>query len=156
MTLALIVLFAMLAIALVIWPIRSLCSKKKRKKHQHQLFRAQFYFGAQRMANMQLKDSEKVVLSVLIEDIKGQVLKGAAFDAPPAWGLDDAAIGDLNVATDGMSAEFVPNGSKLGIAHVQFSALIGGKSFAATSEDLIVIAGDAAQVAMSVGAPVPQ
>lgn len=102
---------------------------------------------------MQMKDSEKVTLALEFDDAKGFPVN-PALDAAPAWGLDDPSMGALNVADDGLSAEFVP--AKPGLAHVQFSCAVGGVAFAATSEDLIVIPGDAVSVQMKVSAPAAQ
>lgn len=104
---------------------------------------------------MNLKDSQQVTISAVIEDAKGVAVPGAAFDAPPTYGLDDASFGTVAPAADGLSALFVPNG-KQGVCHVQFSASVAGKSFAGQSEDLNVIPGDATQVALTLGAPVDQ
>lgn len=104
---------------------------------------------------MNLKDSQQVTVNAAIEDAKGVVVPGAAFDAPPTYGLDDASFGDVTPAADGLSALFVPNG-KQGVCHIQFSASVGGKSFSGQSEDVNVIPGDATQVVLSLGSPVDQ
>lgn len=104
---------------------------------------------------MNLKDSQEVTVSAALEDAKGNPVPSATFDAPPVWGLDDASFGAVTPAADGLSALFVPNG-KLGVCHIQFSASLAGKALVATSEDINVVAGDATQVALSLGAPVDQ
>lgn len=157
--LALFALFILLAMAFVLWPVRrfiGIFKRKKRVKVKGLPFRVQFYFGLQRMNNVILKDSQQVTVGVQIEDAKGLVLADAQFDQPPAWAIDDPSLGDVSVSSDGKSAAFIPNGSKLGTGHLQFSCVIGGKPFQGLSEDLVVVAGDAAQVALVAQPPVDQ
>jgi len=123
----------------------------RRRRCRPQVF-VRLYSGGKRMVKMNLKDSQQVTVSAVIEDAKGVAVTGAQFDAPPTNGLDDASFGAVTPAADGLSALFVPNG-KQGICHIQFSASVGGKSFSGQSEDINVIPGDATQVVLSLGAP---
>lgn len=107
------------------------------------------------MESMNLKDSQQVTATALIEDKKGVPVPDAQFDQPPVYGLDDASFGDVVVSDDGLSATFVPNG-KQGICHIQFSGVFNGETVTGTSEDINVVPGDAAQVVLTLGAPVDQ
>lgn len=100
--------------------------------------------------NMILKDTQKLPMSIIAVDVKGQ--PAGSFDAPPAWSVVDAALGSVSVAADGMSAEFVPAGV-LGTTKVQVAALAGGKSIVGELE-ISVVASDAVSIQIQAGAPV--
>ncbi len=123
------------------------------RKTNNPTFLIHLYSGGKRMVKMQLKDSQVVTCSAVIEDAKGVPVPGATLDAVPVYTLDDASFGDLVASADGLSATFTPNG-KQGICHIQFSAAFGGNAFAGVSEDIVVIPGDAAQVVLTLGTPV--
>jgi len=112
-----------------------------------------FTIDGKRMVTMQLKDSEKVTLALEFDDAKGFPVN-PTLDAAPAWNVVDASIGTLQVAQDGLSADFIAQ--KPGTTQVQFSCSISGKAFSAQSEDLVVIAGDAVSVQLKVAAPIAQ
>lgn len=128
--------------------------RHRHRHHRHGRLSVKFYIDGVRMAKMNLKDSQSVVVSAMLEDAKGAVVAGATFDAPPVWGLDDASFGAVMASADGLSATFTP-GAKLGVCHITFSAALAGKPLVATSPDINVVAGDATQVQLSVGTPTP-
>lgn len=100
-----------------------------------------------------MKDSEKAVASMAVTDAKGFPVDQPTFDAPPAWTIDDPSIASLNPSADGLSCEVVA--LKPGSANLSVGAAAGGKNFAGALP-VLVTAGDAANIAISLGAPVPQ
>lgn len=109
--------------------------------------------GGKRVKKMQLKDSDKLPLSLEVDDKFGHPTS-APLDAPPAWALADATLGTIEVSADGMSASVIPSGI-LGDTKVQVSALVGGKAFSGEM-DLSIIPGDAAAIVIKPGDVVPQ
>ena len=99
-----------------------------------------------------MKDTEKVVASIELDDAKG-FPTGGAFDQPPAWSVDDGSIVSLAPAADGMSCTIA--GLKPGNANVSVAGTVGGQSFAG-SVLVPVVAGDATQIKVSLGAPSAQ
>lgn len=104
----------------------------------------------------QIKDSQQIAVAVKIEDAKGHPVDGAKFDADPVYGVDGPATGSLQVADDKMSATFIPDGVTLGVNKISFSASLNGQAIVAESEEISVVAGDAAKVEMVLSEPADQ
>lgn len=109
----------------------------------------------QKVVHMFLKDSDNLPLSIAIKDLKNN---DAKVDGVPAWSVTDPSLASLAVADDGMSAVLSPVGG-LGAFKVQVHA---DADLGADIKDILgemdvdIIAGDAATIAISAGAPVPQ
>lgn len=99
-----------------------------------------------------MKDTEKAVAAIELDDAKG-FPTGGAFDQPPVWSIDDETIASLNPAADGMSCEVV--GQKPGNANLSVAGVLGGVSFQGASP-VVVVGGDPAVIKVTLGAPVPQ
>ncbi len=69
-----------------------------------------------RVEKMNLQQGEKAKLTLKIADKGGNPAK--VQDDKVAWSVSDESLGALNVAADGMSAEYVPNG-KAGTLTIQ-------------------------------------
>lgn len=103
---------------------------------------------------MQLKVTNKLPLSLKLVDKFGNP---APVDGAPVWSLTNPALGTLNVAADGMSAELVPAGP-LGSFSVQVSAdadLGEGVKTIFGELPIDLIGGDAVSVVIEAGTPVP-
>ncbi len=99
-----------------------------------------------------MKDTEKVVATLEVDDAKG-FPTGGSFDQPPAWSIDDPSIASLAPSADGLSCEIA--GIKPGNATVSVAGVVGGISFVG-SAPATVVAGDAAAIKVSLGDAVPQ
>ncbi len=114
--------------------------------------RINFYIRDILQRKIRMKDTEKVVASIELDDAKG-FPTGQAFDQPPVWSVDDATVVSLAPAADGMSC--VIAGQKPGNANVSVSGAVAGKSFAG-SVAVPVVGGDAVAIKVNLGAAVPQ
>jgi hypothetical protein len=103
---------------------------------------------------MQLKVSNKLPLSIKLVDKFGNP---AVVDGAPVWALTNPALGSLVVAEGGLSAEFIPAGA-VGSLTVQVSAdadLGEGVKTIFGELPIDLLAGDAVNVVIEAGAPVP-
>lgn len=101
-----------------------------------------------------LKDTQKLTYSLTGQDPKGNPVGPMSFDAPPAWGLSDPAMGDLVAAADGLTAELTPSG-KLGAVLISVTASSGGKALAGQFQETITV-GDVSSIGIQPGTPVDQ
>jgi hypothetical protein len=112
-----------------------------------------FYIRDVLQRRIKMKDTEKAVAVIELDDAKG-FPTGGVFDQPPIWAADDGgAIVALAPSADGMSCEVagvVPGNAILSVAGVA-----GGVSYQG-SVPVAVTAGDATQIKVTLGAPVPQ
>lgn len=112
-----------------------------------------FYVGNVLQRRVKMKDTEKVVITIELDDAKG-FPTGGAFDQPPVWASDDAGqFVALTPAADGMSC--VAAGVAPGNANVSVSGTVNGASYTG-SLALPIVAGDAATIKLVAGAPTPQ
>ena len=103
---------------------------------------------------IKMKDTEKVTASLAEVDAKGfPVDTPAAFDQPPAWSIDDPTIASLSPSADGSTCDVVA--IKPGNANLSVAAQIGGQQFSGQTA-VLVTSGDAASIAIQLGAPVAQ
>lgn len=101
-----------------------------------------------------MKDSEKATASLAVADAKGFPISPApAFDAIPAWAIDDSSVASLSPSADGLSCDVIA--LKPGSVNLSVSAAVGGKPFAG-SLPVLVVAGDASEISISLGSPVAQ
>lgn len=96
-----------------------------------------------------MKDTQFQVASIEIDDALG-FPAGQAADQAPGWSASDADLVNLEPSADGMSCKISASGKKLGHADISVAVLVGGKSFAG-SVGVDVVAGDAAQIKVSLG-----
>ena len=99
-----------------------------------------------------MKDTEKAVASIEIDDAKG-FDTGLGFDQPPVWSIDDPSIASLSVSEDGKTCEVA--GLKPGNAKLSVAGVAQGVSYAG-EEAVVVTAGDPAQIKITLGTPIPQ
>lgn len=99
-----------------------------------------------------MKDTEKVVAAIELDDAKG-FPTGVAFDQPPVWTADDDTIVSLKPSDDGLSCEIA--GQKPGNATVSVAGVAGGVSFVG-SVVAPVTGGDPVSIKINLGAAVPQ
>lgn len=111
-----------------------------------------FYIGDKAQRRIKMKDTEKAVAAIELDDAKGYPT-GGAFDQPPVWSIDDETIATLNPAADGMSCEVV--GQKPGNATVSVAGVMGGQSFQGSCP-AVVTSGDPVAIKVTLGAAVPQ
>lgn len=111
-----------------------------------------FYVGDKVARRIKVKDTEKVTLTIELDDAKG-FPTGGAFDQPPVWSIDDNTIATLAPAADGMSCDVL--GAKPGNCNVSVAGVAAGTSYTGTLA-IPVTAGDAAQIKVVAGAPVAQ
>lgn len=108
-----------------------------------------------KVVKMNLKDSDKVSLSIAIKDAKGNP---AQVDGIPVWSVTDPSLASLNVSADGMSADLLASGP-LGSCQVQVNAdadLGAGVTSILGTLDLTIIAGDAVSIDIAAGVPSAQ
>lgn len=98
---------------------------------------------------MDLKANYQVQVHVLSADRFNN--PAGSFDSPPVYSLDDASLGSVVAAADGLSAIITPSG-KLGSSIVKVIAQVGGLGLQ-DSLPINFIAGDAVKVILSAGAP---
>lgn len=111
-----------------------------------------FYIRDVLQRRIRMKDTEKVVASIELDDAKG-FPTGGAFDQPPVWTADDETIVSLSPSADGLTCEIA--GQKPGNANVSVAGVANGVSYVG-SVPVPVVAGDATQIKVALGAPVPQ
>lgn len=100
-----------------------------------------------------LKVSQKLPFSIAIKDKGGNP---ALVDGAPVWSLTDPSLGSFEVAADGMTALLSATGP-LGSCMVQVLAdadLGDGQQDLLGEYPVDFVAGDAATIAISAGAPV--
>ncbi len=112
-----------------------------------------FFVEDELKRRLYMKDSEQAVAALTEVDAKGAVLPTPAFDAPPAWAIDDPKVATLEPSADGLTCNV--KAGLPGNANLSVSAAAGGKSYAGTLP-VIVTPGDAASISISLGAPTPQ
>lgn len=111
-----------------------------------------FYVRDVLQRRLKMKDTEKVTAVIELDDAKG-FPTGQAFDQAPLWSIDDESIATLAPSEDGLSCDVI--GQKPGNALLSVAGVAGGVSYAG-SIPVPVIAGDATQIKVSLGAPVAQ
>jgi hypothetical protein len=111
-----------------------------------------FKIKGQRVQEIKMKDTEKQVASLEIDDAKG-FPTGAGFDQAPVWSIDDTSIATLNPSADGMTCEVV--GQKPGNAQLSVAGVAGGTSYVGAAP-VVVTAGDAATIKVTLGDAVAQ
>lgn len=99
-----------------------------------------------------MKDTEKVVAAIELDDAKG-FPTGASFDQPPVWTADDDTLVSLKPSDDGLSCEI--SGQKPGNANVTATGTVAGQSFVGVLA-VPVTGGDPVSMKITAGAPVPQ
>lgn len=107
-----------------------------------------------RIDNVILKDTQKVDLSIEVQDARGNAAK---VDGIPSWELSDLTVAELTVAEDGMSA--VLAGKNIGATSVKVSVdadLGEGTKPILGSLDVEVTGGDATIVSIKAGEPSDQ
>lgn len=111
-----------------------------------------FYVRDVLQRRIKMKDTEKVVAVIELDDAKGYAT-GGTFDQPPVWSVDDESIATLSPAADGMSCEIA--GQKPGNAVVSVAGVLAGVSYAGTIP-VPVTGGDPVAIKITLGAPVAQ
>lgn len=100
-----------------------------------------------------MKDTEKQTATIAVTDAKGFPVDQPTFDAAPAYAIDDPTVASLSPSADGLSCDVIA--LKPGSTNLNVAATAAGKDFAGTVP-VLVTAGDAAQITLSLGAAVPQ
>lgn len=103
---------------------------------------------------LELKDSDKVTLTISPKDAKG---KPAKLDGIPVWTVDAANVAGMVVSADGLSVEI--NAGDPGTARVAVSAdgdMGPGVTTLAGFIDISVIPGAAVTIDITPGTPTPQ
>ena len=106
------------------------------------------------VTKMDLRDDQKVLLSIQPVDAKGQP---AVVDGAPTWASSDETVVTLEVASDGMSA--VASGVTPGAARVVVTAdadLGSGVTPLSGSLDFTITAGNAVSLTITAGTPANQ
>ena len=115
-----------------------------------QAVKAFITFEGKKVEKMDLKVNKNLPVALVLEDKFDNQLPAPA--TAPTWTLADVAMGELEVAADGMSATFKPSGR---LGQTQISALLAESNIQGVL-DLNLIAGDVAEVLLQPGAPVDQ
>lgn len=103
-----------------------------------------------------MKDTEKATAVLAIADAKNFPLpadQAPGFDSAPLWAIDDPTVATIAPSADGLSCDVVAQ--KPGQANLSVSASLGGNPFAGALPVLVTV-GDAATIAIVLGAAVPQ
>lgn len=111
-----------------------------------------FYYKGQIARGLKMKDTEKVTLTIELDDAKGFPV-GAGFDQPPVYTIDDDTIASLAPAADGMSCDVIA--LKPGNVNVSVAGVAAGNSYAGTVA-VPITAGDAVSIKLTLGTPVAQ
>ena len=108
-----------------------------------------FYIEGKRMNSMiNLKVSKQIALVSKAEDEFGNPT--SAFDSAPTYSVVDSTLGSIVALDDGTPA-FRPSG-KLGTTKLQVVGQADGKPLMGTSEDIVLLAGDAVDLVVQFGA----
>jgi len=103
-----------------------------------------------KVENMDMKVTQKLPIALKLEDRFDNELPAPA--TPPVWSVQDANLGSIVAAADGMSAEFTPSGR---VGATQISAMISvGEQTLQGILDLNLIPGDVEEVLLTPGTPV--
>ncbi len=113
-----------------------------------------FFIGNELIRRLQMKDNQKVTLSLTQVDAKSQpIANPEPYDTPPAYSIDNGQIASLSPSADGTTCDVTAG--LPGSASVTVSASIGGKAFTGTYA-VVVTPGDAASISIQASAPVAQ
>lgn len=108
-----------------------------------------------KVSQMNMRDTEKVTLSIEVDDGKGN--PGAAIFGLPVWSATDPSLVDLAPSGDGMSCDVVAKGP---IGDVTVQVLVHGADDGSDdimgTLDLTIVASQAATVQIKAATPVPQ
>lgn len=116
--------------------------------------RIAIFIGNELIRRLQMKDTEKVTLSLAEVDAKNQpIANPQPFDAPPSWAIDKGDVASLVPSADGSTCDVVAG--LPGAANISVSASIGGKAFSGTYVAQ-VDPGDVASISIQASAPVAQ
>lgn len=103
---------------------------------------------------MILKATQKVVVGISFKDAEGNA---ATIDGVPTWGVSDPAVGELEVAADGLSATLRAGSPSVGTVNVSVDADLGDGVKTITGQlDVTVVPGDAVVVEVVAGQPEDQ
>lgn len=100
-----------------------------------------------------MKDTEKVTAVLAVTDAKNFPVPQPTFDSAPVWAIDDPTVASLSPSADGLSCDVIA--IKPGSPNLSVAATAAGQNFAGTIP-VLVTAGDAANIAITLGAPVAQ
>lgn len=152
-------------IAILIWMAKELFTVRRevnKGRHLEQEIKSEvekflrpqirFYVRDILQRRIKMKDTEEVTATIELDDAKG-FPTGGSFDQPPVWSVDDDTICTLAPSADGLSCDI--SGGNPGNANVSVAGVAGGVSYVG-SVAVPVSAGDATQVKVSLGTPVPQ
>lgn len=120
--------------------------------NSYRAVKIRFFYKNKEVSFMFLKISQKLPLSIAIEDAQGN---SAQVDGAPVWSLSDPALATLEVAADGMSAVLIP-GDSIGSFTVQVNAdadLGSGVKSILGELGIDLLSGEAAVIKLSAGEP---
>ncbi len=111
-----------------------------------------FKIKGQIVREIKMKDTEKATATLEVDDAKGYPT-GAGFDQPPVWAVEDESIATLKPSDDGMSCDVI--GQKPGNTKLSVAGVAGGQSYQGECP-VVIVAGDAASIKVTLGEAVAQ